>query len=144
MCNIPKESFFGFKIQVQNPGFFLDSLEYCIICTRVFIPFIFDSVWHYYDWQGGICAIFLRIHFGFKIQIQNPGFFPGFPGILHWGNHPSLFVTRGDLYSIPRDLFLLLGFRNPGLFKSQDSREYCTGAFIQYVKLDLGDYCNLN
>ena len=48
------------------------------------------------------------------------------------------------LYSIPRDLFLLLGFRNPGLFKSQDSREYCTGAFIQYVKLNLGDYWNLN
>ena len=59
-----------------------------------------------------LCNIPKESFFGFKIQIQNPGFFPGFPGIMHGGNHLSFFVTGGDLYSIPRDLFYFT-FRIP-------------------------------
>ena len=44
-----------------------------------------------------LCNIPKESFFGFKIQIQNPGFFPGFPGIMHGGNHPSFFCDRRGL-----------------------------------------------
>ena len=85
-----------------------------------------------------LCNIPKESLFGFKIQIQNPGFFPGFPGIMHGVIILLFCCERGGLVQYSSDLFLLLGFRNPGLFKSQDSREYCTCA----LKHNLWDYCS--
>ena len=52
-----------------------------------------------------LCNIPKESLFGFKIQIQNPVFFPGFPGIMHGVIILLFVVTGGDLYSIPRTSF---------------------------------------